>query len=274
MQIIHSNVEEPVQTVHVKISFDFGYTGSALKLFVLKTACLCPLCSFQHPLPVSNAMNSYKGVDNTGTAPGDSTPIPPGSVTDVCQKGREMKHCRTLHLCRLQTKRNNMRGGGEKWIFFLIFCLSKHLKREALKKRKGFLIAISPLPSFTLSQMFFPGEFQQTDHGSSQLASEQSCAVNNDSQPLLPISPAFASVRTEHKCACNQKGRKNVTEMLFLFKQVSVIFHVDLGLCPQVICLCQVEHENREPSPASDYSQAQPLLAQMLALESRAAWCG
>lgn len=58
MQIIHSNVEELVQTVYVKIFFYFSYTGSALKLFVLKTECLCPLCDFQHPLPVSNAMNS------------------------------------------------------------------------------------------------------------------------------------------------------------------------------------------------------------------------
>lgn len=38
------------------------------------------------------------------------------------------------------------------------------------------------------------------------------------------------------------------------FKQVSVIFHVDLGLCPQVICFCQMEHGNHAPSPADDYS--------------------
>lgn len=142
-------------------------------------------------------------------------------------------------------------------------------KRERHSRQLLALCLALPFP-----RCFFPGEFQQTDHGSSQLASEQRRAVNNDSQPLLPISPAFASVRTEHKCACNQKGRKNVTEMLLLFKHVRVIFHVDLGPCPQVICFCQMEHENHAPTPANDYSQAQPLLAEMLALESRAVWCG
>lgn len=48
-QIIHSNAEEPVQTVNFRICFAFSYTSSALKLFVLKRVCLCPLCSFQHP---------------------------------------------------------------------------------------------------------------------------------------------------------------------------------------------------------------------------------
>lgn len=47
-QIIHSNVE-PIQTVNFMICFAFGCTSSALKLFVLKRVCLCPLCSFQHP---------------------------------------------------------------------------------------------------------------------------------------------------------------------------------------------------------------------------------
>lgn len=35
-QIIHSNVEEPIQTVNFRICFAFSYTSSALKLFVLK----------------------------------------------------------------------------------------------------------------------------------------------------------------------------------------------------------------------------------------------
>lgn len=45
-RIIHSNVDEPIQTVNCGICFAVGYTSSALKLFVLKKACLCPSHSF------------------------------------------------------------------------------------------------------------------------------------------------------------------------------------------------------------------------------------
>lgn len=46
--------------------------------------------------------------------------------------------------------------GGMDFLFDFLFISETSEKGSFKKKRKGFLIVISPLLSFTLSQMFFP----------------------------------------------------------------------------------------------------------------------